>query len=719
MAISIALGVQLSSNFNNQPSFVTASWTPTANRLLIASFTTTRTAAIPTPTIAGNSLTWAQVTDQEWDTVSKRYRTTTWVALSGATPATGTITVSVSSNCNGCNFVCDEVNGADISGTALAAIIQTKLGSVDAGAGDLTITLDSGVTTGNASYGVMCHETSAGTATAGSYTKVGEVADTTPGRMHTQYKAAGSTTVDCTWSDSAQPGGVAMEIAATPTLTIGTTLSKVTASLAADTPPTAQLTATLNKVVASLSAINTPNLHVETTLRKLTASLEAGTPSYAQLDATLEAVEASLSASNRNLRITTTTRKAVAALSTSITPGTRLAARLERVVSLLRLADPAAVDGPDAAALRITQLPEVYIAQPTWPGRMLTNLYSAYGVDYGWVQGDPRPGACSVKEDDPGMTRDNRQPGNRVVILWPPFDPWVGFLVTNEKAYQTGTMELAALDVLEILSGRVTPQDLEYTRPIASGLIVRYLLDVANEQDTGIRAGNIESGPTIEELALGGQSVMEAMREVCERTGYEFWVTNSVTPNHIDTLLHFGRRQGDDLRDKLHLYEGIHFNDARAKLDVSQVSQSRTMIGDFGMEVKDRRSVTRSSLVTGTSSSRARRVTSLLAGTSVADLPPGLRNEAVVIEVMSSNLAELDRRAEHEHEKMLEQQAQYNDVVVLPSLTDDQLNWIKVGNIWTRHGTFGDEVEDVVRIIGVQPNPEQGLVELASVAVIR
>lgn len=460
-------------------------------------------------------------------------------------------------------------------------------------------------------------------------------------------------------------------------------------------------------------------LTIGTSLRKVSASLNASVPTSAQLTATLDEVVASLNATNTNLRVTTATRKTAAALNTTVSPGLRLSTTLDRVGSLIHLADPAAVDAPDAAALRITPLPEVYIAQPTWPGRMLTNLYSAYGVDYGWVQGDPRPGACSVKEDDPGMTRDNRQPGNRVVILWPPFDPWVGFLVTNEKQYQTGTMELAALDVLEILSGRGAPQDLEYTRPIASGLIIRYLLDVANEQDTGIRAGNIESGPTIEELALGGQSVMEAMREVCERTGYEIWVTNSVTPNHIDTLLHYGRRQGDDLRDKLHLYEGIHFNDARAKLDVSQVSQSRTMIGDFGMEVKDRRSVTRSSLVTGTSSSRARRVTSLLAGTSVADLPPGLRNEAVVIEVMSSNLAELDRRAEHEHEKMLERQAQYNDVVALPSLTDDQLSWIKVGNIWTRHGTFGDEVEDVVRIIGVQPNPEQGLVELASVAVIR
>lgn len=214
MAVSITVGVQASNNFNNQASFVTGSWTPTANRLLIAVFQTQGSTA--QPSISGNGLTWSLLTDQQYDTVGSRYRLTTWVALTGATPSTGAITITPTVNCNGYTFVCDQVDGADISGTALQAIVQTKLGPVDAAsAASLTITLDSAITSGNASYGGLTHENSGGTQTEGSgYTKLGEQAQSTPGRLITEYKAAGSTTVDSSWSVNGIPGGVGMEIKA-------------------------------------------------------------------------------------------------------------------------------------------------------------------------------------------------------------------------------------------------------------------------------------------------------------------------------------------------------------------------------------------------------------------------------------------------------------------------------------------------------------------------
>lgn len=268
MAISITNKDQFTSNTNNQPSFTSDSWTPTANRLAIVIYQTSRASSTALSfSISGNSLSWSQVDSFKWkDTGSgNRYFLTVWVALTGSSPSTGAVTVTnVTANTNGGLIIIDEVDGADVSGTALAAIVQSKQGTIWATSGSATsesISLNSAITSGNASYGAMCHNASSGTNTQGTgYSPLGSAGVSTPGRIFSEYLAAGSTTVDFSWSTAGEGSGLGMEIKAAaviPAATISTTLAKVTSDIEVSQEYTFDIVTILKKIRAELVSFPT------------------------------------------------------------------------------------------------------------------------------------------------------------------------------------------------------------------------------------------------------------------------------------------------------------------------------------------------------------------------------------------------------------------------------------------------------------------------------
>lgn len=104
-------------------SFATASWTPTANRLLVAfvGFSIAAGTAVA-PTLSGNGLTWTFVRQ---GIGANPDGMAIYVALSTASPSTGALTIDFAGvNQTYCIAQVIEVDGADLSGTALAAIIQ-------------------------------------------------------------------------------------------------------------------------------------------------------------------------------------------------------------------------------------------------------------------------------------------------------------------------------------------------------------------------------------------------------------------------------------------------------------------------------------------------------------------------------------------------------------------------------------------------------------------
>lgn len=104
-------------------SFATASWTPTANRLLVVyvGFSIAAGTAVA-PTLSGNGLTWTFVRQ---GIGANPDGLAIYVALSTAAPSTGALTIDFAGvSQTYCIAQVIEIDGADISGTALAAIIQ-------------------------------------------------------------------------------------------------------------------------------------------------------------------------------------------------------------------------------------------------------------------------------------------------------------------------------------------------------------------------------------------------------------------------------------------------------------------------------------------------------------------------------------------------------------------------------------------------------------------
>jgi hypothetical protein len=237
----------------NASTYVTGSWTPTANRLVLACVENARTGTPTTPTLSGNGLTWTQVATYVNDTVDPQFRLTVFVAKTGGSPSAGAVTASFGGVSQiGGSIIVDELDAAYLSGTDLDAIVQNKTGSVDTTGTSESITLDSGITSGNASYGAIFTQHANAITPGNSHTTLGDGNHTGPvAHLVTIFKAAGSQTVDASWSSAGGgtvgKGGIALEIKAAG----GTTYTQ---SVSGGITPTGDLTKLTGKIVAGALA---------------------------------------------------------------------------------------------------------------------------------------------------------------------------------------------------------------------------------------------------------------------------------------------------------------------------------------------------------------------------------------------------------------------------------------------------------------------------------
>lgn len=120
MAIGTAVLTSATSTVNSVSTYTTASISPTANSVLIASLVYVVTGGA-TDTIAGLSLTW---TERATRVVSASTRITTWTAPAGASPGSGTITFTHSANGATQSGTWDviEVTGADAAAPVVQAV---------------------------------------------------------------------------------------------------------------------------------------------------------------------------------------------------------------------------------------------------------------------------------------------------------------------------------------------------------------------------------------------------------------------------------------------------------------------------------------------------------------------------------------------------------------------------------------------------------------------
>lgn len=214
MAVSITTKASVYSG-TNAASYATGSWTPTTGRLAVCVVQSEISGTTNVPTVSGNGITWSEVRNYEDDTSGTTSRITVFVAKTAGSSA-GAVTADFASQTQaGGNVIVDEVDGADVSGTALQAIVQSVAGTVNGSGTSESISLAALASAGNASYGAFHHQADEATSNGTGYTSLGGGSHAGPSSaLFTEYKAAGSTTVDASWATSSGKGGIAMEIKA-------------------------------------------------------------------------------------------------------------------------------------------------------------------------------------------------------------------------------------------------------------------------------------------------------------------------------------------------------------------------------------------------------------------------------------------------------------------------------------------------------------------------
>jgi hypothetical protein len=202
----------------NLTSYATGSWTPTADTWAICSVQNELSGTPTTPTVSGNGVTWSTDPNLTYinDTAGTQSRITIFVAKMGASPSAGAVTADFAAvEQAGCNIIVDEFTGVDVSGTSLNAVVQSKTGTVNGSGTSESITLDSGITAGNASFGAFHHQAAEGNTAGDSHTELGDGNHAGPSSSFTTvYKPAGNQTVSASWTTSIAKGGIALEIKA-------------------------------------------------------------------------------------------------------------------------------------------------------------------------------------------------------------------------------------------------------------------------------------------------------------------------------------------------------------------------------------------------------------------------------------------------------------------------------------------------------------------------
>lgn len=207
-------------------SYATASYSPPANTLILASFTSRSNITVdPTqPTATGNGLTWVVVGSVVYDNTSTSRRRVTLFRAMGASPTTGALTFDEAGQTQtGGSWVIDQVTGTDTSGSdGSGAIVQAVTNFDGAGtATSLTVTLAAFSSANNSTYGSWGYGNPANAATAGSgFTIIGDDASIVNGaRVTTEFQTANDTTVDISYAAGGEIGGIAIEIKASSAVT--------------------------------------------------------------------------------------------------------------------------------------------------------------------------------------------------------------------------------------------------------------------------------------------------------------------------------------------------------------------------------------------------------------------------------------------------------------------------------------------------------------------
>ena len=201
-------------------SYVTASITPGANKLILAAVSHRDGTATSAPSLSGNGLTWVQVDTLGYNSVATPLERTTWFRAMGASPSAGAVTITHTESISNCQWIIFEIDEVDTSGTnGSGAIVQTANNTDNANAGSgITVTLASFSHANNHTVGIFGY---AATDTQNMIPGSGfyELSEQTAtgaevGRVMVMYRKDNDTSVDITTTNTSPVVGFATEIKA-------------------------------------------------------------------------------------------------------------------------------------------------------------------------------------------------------------------------------------------------------------------------------------------------------------------------------------------------------------------------------------------------------------------------------------------------------------------------------------------------------------------------
>lgn len=210
MAIS---GASLTAGFDNTDaqSYVTASITPAANNLILATIVN-EGVNNGVPSLTGNGLTWVQVATQ----INSSDRTTVFRAM-GANPSAGAVTIAISLTANRCClWSISQFSGVDTAGTnGSGAVVQSATNSGTSSTPSVTLAAF-GDATNNAAFGGFSGDGLLTLTPESGYTELANQQATAPNTvMEAEWKLGQDLAVTGSFgADAPRWAGVALEIKA-------------------------------------------------------------------------------------------------------------------------------------------------------------------------------------------------------------------------------------------------------------------------------------------------------------------------------------------------------------------------------------------------------------------------------------------------------------------------------------------------------------------------
>jgi len=276
--------------------------------------------------------------------------------------------------------------------------------------------------------------------------------------------------------------------------------------------------------------------------------------------------------------------------------------------------------------------------------------------------------------------------------------PWIGWI--ERPLYDGGMVTVDCIDVAGMMGKRHS--GLKSTRSGCAGLIARDLLFQANARNGfGLLWDTTsEAGTPVSSINVSGSSLLDALNQLADFTGDEWWIRIVVAHDNLELYLHWGRKQGFDLSQTVYLREGREVSNFTYSQDAIEETESVMMVGSGGT-VEDRPTVVRAT--TGTervnlagavvqqSSETYRRATAIV---------PALATERVVVAPLESEIKVLGELARND----LEQSP--DTVETLAITVNERANWpdLAVGNtVRLRADTPWGALDRAVRIMESQP----------------